>query len=601
MEQLPQTVRDVLEQLDDPGQVQDESEIYDQLRKAQAVVQSTEPNDALQAELIAFAFAVYDIDDDSSSSGHFQSLMSGTDSEGKAHHFPDRDHVPPDFISYWQSRSQETQHPVLRARYADLVWDLGRATTGKPPEVTAALTAIDGYLDAIERHLTQPGYGLEQKIGRALALALQIKNPERIARAKATILALDQEAGDGTAPGAAGLAYDLLLPDTSRVGLRTDEEQAVIERQEKLLAASAAMASTATKEQPAGNADPFLVERVAQRLAHYYRKRGRTDDYRRVLMIYVAVFADMAKSASGLVASTWLERVHAVLRSFGLTQEADEVAVLLRSTAQRSASEMKTISHTMEIKREDLEKLAAALLTGPLDERCARLAAHFLPRREKVEGQVKELARSFPLQFLIPKAIVDRDGRTVARVGSIEADLEGQVVHRIAQNLGLESIFFHFVLQKLQEGTDVPALLQVLRQSPLFEERVESVLRTGIAAHYSGDFVTSLHLLTPQIERALRRLLELSGISTYRPGRHGGFKLKTLDEILREPAIEQVLGTDFTLYARVLLTDHRGLNVRNALAHGVLTADQMTSALGDRIIHVLLMIARVRAKDTADA
>jgi hypothetical protein len=36
-----------------------------------------------------------------------------------------------DFVCHWSSRANEMTHPILKARYADLVWDAGPAITGE--------------------------------------------------------------------------------------------------------------------------------------------------------------------------------------------------------------------------------------------------------------------------------------------------------------------------------------------------------------------------------------------------------------------------------------------------------------------------------------
>ena len=44
-------------------------------------------------------------------------------------------------------RSKNTaRHPALRARYADMVWDLSQKATGTKPPIDAARIAIDGRL-----------------------------------------------------------------------------------------------------------------------------------------------------------------------------------------------------------------------------------------------------------------------------------------------------------------------------------------------------------------------------------------------------------------------------------------------------------------------
>ena len=107
----------------------------------------------------------------------------------------------------------------------------------------------------------------------------------------------------------------------------------------------------------------------------------------------------------------------------------------------------------------------------------------------------------------------------------------------------------------------------------------------------------AVHLLVPQIENALRVLVETAGKSILKPARGGGFHLKVLDDLLREPIITQVFGEDIVFYFCTLLVDQRGWNLRNCVCHGLCDTSEFGPRMSDRIIHVLLCLALVRKKN----
>jgi hypothetical protein len=47
---------------------------------------------------------------------------------------PDIANATPAVVAYWATRARTATHPVLKARYADVVWDLGRLVTGRSSE-----------------------------------------------------------------------------------------------------------------------------------------------------------------------------------------------------------------------------------------------------------------------------------------------------------------------------------------------------------------------------------------------------------------------------------------------------------------------------------
>jgi hypothetical protein len=72
--------------------------------------------------------------------------------------------------------------------------------------------------------------------------------------------------------------------------------------------------------------------------------------------------------------------------------------------------------------------------------------------------------------------------------------------------------------------------------------------------------------------------------------------LRILDDILRDEGIKSVFGEKTTNYLSVLLTDQRGLNLRNRICHGLLPSDGFGEQISDRLFHILLLLAQVRKK-----
>ena len=92
-------------------------------------------------------------------------------------------------IREWCERAPRTRHPLLRARYADLAWEIARfrrAELSVRAAVAMARMAIVGYLDAVERRLTPEDLCAWNYIERAIELAARISDTARMQRAKHT-------------------------------------------------------------------------------------------------------------------------------------------------------------------------------------------------------------------------------------------------------------------------------------------------------------------------------------------------------------------------------------------------------------------------------
>lgn len=108
--------------------------------------------------------------------------------------------------------------------------------------------------------------------------------------------------------------------------------------------------------------------------------------------------------------------------------------------------------------------------------------------------------------------------------------------------------------------------------------------------------MAAIHILLPQVEHVLRRMLAALGIPTNRRNRYGGFQEKTLNDILRERAMQDVLGESIALYLQVLLCDPIGWNVRNRVAHGLMRPEDVGRTVADRLFHVLAVLGQFRAE-----
>ena len=75
-------------------------------------------------------------------------MTSATREDGTPFYAPDIEEANAETIEYWKRRSLESKHPILRARYSDLVWDFSRVVANQKPDVSFARLAIDAYVEA---------------------------------------------------------------------------------------------------------------------------------------------------------------------------------------------------------------------------------------------------------------------------------------------------------------------------------------------------------------------------------------------------------------------------------------------------------------------
>jgi len=542
------------------------------------------------AEAIAFDFHE-DYQNQTTGWGtYYGPLFVFANDDGTAIESPSIRKVTEQIIKYWIERAKTAKHPILRSRYADLVWDFSKTVTNKPAHYTMAHIVIDSVIEIAEKNCHKYETATITKLKRALSLAVATNDNSRIERVRDNIISYEDSIAEDSKLGLWGFSYDLLYGN-DKVRLTTNQEEKLIRDLEGHLQ----RASQPTKPE---NIDQWAAEAAALRLAKYYRKNGRVEDVTRVMVTLKDAFLQASSIASALQASASLQKLHATLREFGLADEAEEISIKLREVGEKAESELKSVSHTIEVPKEEIDKYIAALTEGKFDDVLTRITAHYIPKKSEVERQLKELAKKAPLVFHIPTEIQDDQGRPIAKVGSLEEDLSGHTVKLMAQNMFIESIFLRKVLESLIKRFPNFKSLYVdyLFRSPIFEENRKQIIELGVAEYINGNHLTATHILIPQIENAIRVLLEKAGGSVLKPARGGGFNLKMLDDLLSDSLIVQVFGEDLVFYFRTLLTDQRGWNVRNCVCHGLYSADEFGPSMSDRIIHVLLCLAQVREK-----
>lgn len=548
--------------------------------------------DELLYERSAFAFYGDYRGRDSNWETYYGPLMVCKDESGQLVESPDIKSLTEGTLRYWGERARVAKHPLLRCRYSDLCWDLTKKVSGHKPSVELAKIVIDTTIEAADSLLFVSAVKGQKKLGRALSIALATKDSERIAAIRDAIVKYEDRMASSVLAGHWGLSFDLIL-ENRKIPVTPEIEAKIIADLEADLGRSVSEVGEET-------ADPFLGECAAIRLASYYRRGQNLDGLKRVLRAYGDNLMRCSERSSAMLAGGWLRILHGLYTRFGMRDEAGAILTRLREVGKRSLQEMASFSDKIEIPRERWEKYIQHMTTGTLSDCLHRVALQFLPNRDTVEKQIKELAKSNPLSAMFGITPVDADGRPLAEIGSVERDLDGRVVHQIAQNMISGEILLRNTLDEIREKfrPGVQEILDHLYSAPVFSTEQEPFLRQGLEDYLTGRLLPSVHVLIPQIEVTMRHILERIGGVLWKPGREDGFVLRNLDDLLRDPLILQHVPRANVDYFKVLFVDRRGWNLRHNVCHGLVRAEEFNRVTADRCMHALLVLALLREQTT---
>ena len=543
------------------------------------------------SESIAFTFCEDYIDQETGWGTYYGPMMVFHDKDGHSKEYPSIQMVTSEMLTYWQERATKAKHPILKVRYADLVWDFSKKIAQKNPNFQLAHIVIDETIKIAKQHCHKSKTTVITKLKRALNLALLINDSQKVNNVKEAIISYENQLSKDKLPGLWGFSFDLLI-NNSKIKISDVTIEKIIQDLENHL-------DRVSDFTDKDNFDPWAAKDASDRLARYYKSLGQQENLTRVLIQYGFAFEKASEHALPLQASFWLQGVYSVFMEYGLRKEAEKIAIKIQELGPQINEGLHPISHEITVSKKEMEDYINSIIDDDLETTFMRIASNFVPRKDAMKRELYELAKKAPITYLAPRKILDHEGRPVASVGPLDDDLTGHIVFLSSQNMQISSIFLRCVLEntlskfKLNPST----ITEYLFQSPIFTEDKQSILIEGINHYIKNNHLVAIHLFIPQIESAIRKLVEYTGGAVFKPNRHGWINFKTLDELLRDEKIVTTFGEDLAFYFRILLTDPRGWNLRNDVCHGINPSGFFQINISDRLFHVLLCLALVRFVD----
>lgn len=191
------------------------------------------------------------------------------------------------------------------------------------------------------------------------------------------------------------------------------------------------------------------------------------------------------------------------------------------------------------------------------------------------EMTTKSLNQS-PLADFFSSTHLSRDGRVVARRPAGELD-EGAVWERMVRNYcwNIELVVKSRVwpaleILHLEHRFRESDFINIARHSPIVPYGRERLFGKALFSGYDRDFISSLHVLIPQLENLIRWLLHQRGVGTTTLDSKGIETENGLSALMELPEANEIFGEDLAFELKVLLCTRIGPNLRNDLAHGLL-------------------------------
>ncbi|SDO18227.1 protein of unknown function [Paenibacillus sp. yr247] len=461
----------------------------------------------------------------------------------------------------------EISDPELKARIADVIWTTKR-------DHPMAKIAVESYLKSFEK-LLDPDHWPQciERIERATQLAVLLgrKNTpytQTIELIERTLVKYDDE--------------DPLFLSSSLMEILLEQRKGDAEKYAQLAP------KLARRSEEEGN---WHKARTYWDLSSRWNTQTQNNEEKRSSLLSLAeTYVKESEEAiskdhpSYMLASGYLQQAIEAFRRIGGT--GDRVAELHRTLLmyqKQSISEMGTISsdsidlskHQEDARNKVKEKMIYdALFT------LATLGSS--PSVVELRKQVEDSKGRFRLSHLVTNVAVNEMGKVTERQPSMLSTDPKELEAAIKVEMYKQAIYY----QQLQtQGVIDPARRQILLEhnirvrdfeaivsnNPFIPEGREQIYAHGLHAGLYGDMMVSIHLLIPQLENSIRCILSQNDVIVSTIDADGVQDERNLNSLLFSPDLSSLLGEDTVFDMQGLLVERFGSNLRNKVAHGLVS------------------------------
>ncbi|MBE9057770.1 DUF4209 domain-containing protein [Sphaerospermopsis sp. LEGE 08334] len=493
---------------------------------------------------------------------------------------------PDEIIEFLNQIVNEVSDPELQAQIAEILWI-------KKHNYRMGQLAVDCYLESAKQlEDPQKWSHCVDRIKRSLTLALKIDyKPEIVVKYVDEVLNRYQ----GKDPLWLSVKLHELLQEEKNINILRKKQLLNTVKYADLAEKGAIFAESIKEWDKARNYWEIKAEwhRIEKNKAEYAARILVAETYRKESQHsltkhptpYLKASHDLQKAFEAFERlkshqSTEEERT-------AINSKMDEVHKLLSQYQEQSLHELITVSSQHNISKEI--ELARAYVKGK-DFQDALLSLAILGIPQKVSDIRKIAEENAWLSKFMPVVNKNEMGKTVARQ-PIEPDKAEEAIlfdmyriavdgHRCNAQAFIEPARYQI---NLEHSIEIRDFFPIVSHSPFVPSGREYLFAKGLYAGLIGDFFTSTHILIPQIENSVRYLLRKQGaIPSEMKTKKGIEDERDLNTTLfprNYPQINSIFDADTLFDIQGLLIERSGSNLRNRMAHGLISDNEFNSPI----------------------
>ncbi|MBA3352473.1 MAG: DUF4209 domain-containing protein [Blastocatellia bacterium] len=475
-----------------------------------------------------------------------------------------------DFTEHAQDTIEQlvgvTSTPILRARFADIIWLLRKNHKMAEQAATSYLAAFKAVDDAghwaYEFDCFKRGMALAKMLGTKKQLFL-----DYVSFAETRLASLESTGNDSLGAGLLDTLFEYRVGDPP-VAARIAE-------------------ALGDRLETAGNS--FLAQTYFDIGSRFHRANNDLSNAQRLGVKKADSLIAQAESCIGKEGQGYFSGSHhlavaieCLRQSGGEEARIEALHKRLVEWQAKTTSEMNSASHEIDVS--EIVKHAEEGVRGKAlpDAVFAMVLGHRVINPDELRKRVINLMRDYPLSHMFGTSMMAPDGRVTAFKPSgltedaetREIAIEAEMFHQASRiDWDLRARYIDVCRQEIarEHHLTLVELQFLVLHNPFIPPGHEMIFLKGVLAGFRGDFDITAHFLIPQIEEAIRHILQSAGHVTSKLDSKMIQEQRLLGALLSLPETAEILGANHVFELRGLLIEKFGYDLRNRLAHGFMS------------------------------
>ena len=230
-----------------------------------------------------------------------------------------------------------------------------------------------------------------------------------------------------------------------------------------------------------------------------------------------------------------------------------------------------------------IDNLKANMEGLSFEECVIRLTQTFVfEKQEDIKKRVIEEFKDNPISHLFGKSLINAQGQTVLALHPLdihdpEKDPKLMELHMYQNALEKQKVAGDIwvknalIIIRDKFVIDKSMVEFLVKDNPIIPDGRERIFQSGLYMFLNGDYYEALHILAPQVENLFRNIAREVGGLTVTLEKDGSSMEKVLSSILSLPELVDCYDNDILFTFRGLLNEQAGANIRNEIAHGIIS------------------------------